>query len=45
MKRVPIVFIKNFNRLITNKTKYHGKNDFADVAYNTSVVPKYYKTT
>ena len=41
MKRVPNVFIKSFNRLITNKTKYHDKNGFADIAYNTSGVPKY----
>ena len=27
----------NFDRFMTNKTKYHGKTHFADIAYNTSL--------
>ena len=33
--------IKDFNRFMTNKTKHHDKNIFADIACNASLAQKY----
>ena len=31
------VLIKDFNKFTTNKTKQHGKKNFVDITYNTSL--------
>ena len=40
-KKLLYVLIKGFNRFMTNKTKHHDKNIFADIACNASLAQKY----
>ena len=40
-KKLHYGLIKYFDRVMTNKTKHHGKNTFADSSYNTSLAQKH----
>ena len=35
------VSIKDFNKSVTDKTKYHGKYIFLDIDYNLSLAQEY----
>ena len=35
------VLLQDYNRFVTNKTKYHGKNIFVDIAYNPFLAEGY----
>ena len=41
LKIIVIFLIKDFNRFMANKTKYHRKNIFVNIAYNAFLAQKY----